>query len=135
MNQPFNWGQRTFVMGIINVTPDSFSGDGILVGADAVATAVIQAQQFVTDGADILDVGGESTRPGSQPITPEEEKARILPIIKAVRQAVDAPISVDTYRADVARAALDAGADWVNDVWGLKMNAEMAPLVAERGCP
>lgn len=122
-------------MGIINVTPDSFSGDGILVGADAVATAVIQAQQFVTDGADILDVGGESTRPGSQPITPEEEKARILPIIKAVRQAVDAPISVDTYRADVARAALDAGADWVNDVWGLKMDAEMAGLVAERGCP
>ena len=143
-----NWGAKTYVMGIINATPDSFSGDGVLgdlrsLGEAAVETAhrelietaVTQAQQFIADGADILDIGGESTRPGSQPVTPAEEKARILPIIKAIRQAVDVPISVDTYRADVARAALEAGADWVNDVWGLKMDADMAGLVAEKGCP
>ncbi|MCB9418405.1 MAG: dihydropteroate synthase [Ardenticatenaceae bacterium] len=122
-------------MGIINATPDSFSGDGVLAAQDVVETAVAQALQFVADGADILDIGGESTRPGSQPITPEDETARILPIIKAIRQAVDVPISVDTYRADVARAALEAGADWINDVWGLRMDDGMAALVAEKGCP
>jgi dihydropteroate synthase len=100
-----------------------------------VETAVTQAKQFVADGADILDIGGESTRPGSQPVMPEEEMARILPVIKAIRQAVDVPISVDTYRANVARAALDAGADWINDVWGLRMDTGMAALVAEKGCP
>ncbi len=122
-------------MGIINATPDSFSGDGVWVEEDVVGTAVSQAQQFIADGADILDIGGESTRPGSEPITADEEVARIIPIIKAIRQTVSAPISVDTYRADVARAALDAGADWVNDVWGLRMDADMAGLVAVKGCP
>ncbi len=121
-------------MGIINVTPDSFSGDGLL-GEEAVAAAVAQAKQFVSDGADILDIGGESTRPGSQPVTDEVEMSRVLPAIRAVRQAVAVPISVDTYRAAVAEAALDAGADWINDVWGLRMDDRMASVVAEAGCP
>lgn len=131
----FTWGTRTTIMGILNVTPDSFSGDGLLREEDVLAAAVAQAQQFVTDGADILDIGAESTRPGSTPITAAEELARVIPIVKAVRQAVAVPISIDTYRAEVARAALDAGADWVNDVWGLRMDDHMAELVAERGCP
>lgn len=131
------WGTRTFVMGILNVTPDSFSGDGLLGREDAVAQTVAQAQQFVADGADILDIGGESTRPGSQPVTLDEELARVIPAIKAVRTAVGdgALISVDTYRSVVAEAALRAGADWVNDVWGLKMDAQMAAVVARAGCP
>jgi dihydropteroate synthase len=135
LKSPFAWGAKTYVLGIINATPDSFSGDGVLVGEEAVETAVAQAKQFIADGADILDIGGESTRPGSQPVSAEEEMGRILPVIKAIRQLTDVPISVDTYRADVARAALDAGADWVNDVWGLRMDGAMAGLVAEKGCP
>ena len=130
-----NWGKRTYVMGIINATPDSFSGDGVLAHDDMVATAVAQAIQFVKDGADILDIGGESTRPGSQPVSSEEELSRVIPIIQAVRKAVDVPISIDTYRARVAKAALTAGANWVNDVWGLRMDDDMAQLVAEQGCP
>jgi dihydropteroate synthase len=131
----FNWHERTTIMGIINATPDSFSGDGLLSDENLVARALAQARQFVADGADILDVGGESTRPGSTPITADLEKARILPLIAAIRAEMDIPISVDTYRAEVAAAALDAGANWVNDVWGLRMDPDMAPLVAERGCP
>lgn len=122
-------------MGILNATPDSFSGDGLLAAEDVVAAAVAQAKQFAADGADIIDVGGESTRPGSVPVSAEEELARVVDVITAVRAAVELPISVDTYRASVAAAALDAGADWVNDVWGLRMDPDMAPLVAERGCP
>ncbi len=135
MNTPLAWGAKTYVMGIINATPDSFSGDGVLTGENVVGAAVSQAQQFIADGADILDIGGESTRPGSQPVTADEERARILPVIKAIRQAVNIPISVDTYRADVARAALDAGADWVNDVWGLQMDPALAGLIAKKRCP
>lgn len=121
-------------MGIINVTPDSFSGDGLL-GEDAVAAAVAQAVQFAGEGADIVDIGGESTRPGSVPVTDDVELERVLPVIRAVRRAVDVPISVDTYRATVAEAALDSGADWVNDVWGLRMDNRMASVVAAAGCP
>ncbi len=131
----FAWGQRTYVMGIINATPDSFSGDGLAVGDDWVATAVRQAQQFAADRADILDIGGESTRPGSQPITAAEELARVIPVITAVCQTVDLPISIDTYRAAVAEAALQAGANWVNDVWGLRMDGRLAEVVAAVGCP
>lgn len=142
----FQWGQRTYVMGIINATPDSFSGDGVArpgdegqaeaVSAAAIARAVTQARQFLADGADILDVGGESTRPGSVPVSAGEELARVAPVVRALRAACpEATISVDTYRAEVAAAALDAGADWVNDVWGLRMDPGMAALVAERGCP
>lgn len=131
----FDWGSRTFVMGIVNVTPDSFSGDGILSERDWLTAVVAQANSFVAEGADILDVGGESTRPGSTPVTAQEELARIVPAVRAINNELDIPISVDTYRAKVARAALDAGADWINDVWGLRMDDEMAGLVAERGCP
>jgi dihydropteroate synthase len=130
----FEWGHRTYVMGIINLTPDSFSGDGLL--ERGLTQAVDQARQFVADGADILDLGGESTRPGSRPVTAEIETARVVPAISAVREALpDAPISVDTYRASVAEAALAAGATWVNDVWGLRMDPDMASLVAAAGCP
>lgn len=134
----FQWGTRTYVMGIINVTPDSFSGDGVALGDDEelVERTVQQALRFLDAGADILDIGGESTRPGSQPVTAEEEAARLLPAIKAIRSAAaEAIISVDTYRAGVAEAALDAGADWVNDVWGLRMDPGMASLISSRGCP
>lgn len=144
----FVWGRRTYVMGILNITPDSFSGDGLLNQvedprsggrrsdrADVIEAAVAQARDFATAGADILDIGGESTRPGSTPVTPEEELDRVLPVIKAIKQAVDLPISIDTYRATVAEAALAAGADWINDVWGLRMDPDMPKLVAQAGCP
>ncbi|MCL4868043.1 MAG: dihydropteroate synthase [Anaerolineae bacterium] len=131
----FTWGTRTYLMGILNITPDSFSGDGLWREGNGVAAAVAQAQQFVADGADILDIGAESTRPGSQPIAAAEELDRLIPVIAAVRQAVEVPISVDSYRAEVARAALDAGANWVNDVWGFRMDEGMAKVVAEWGCP
>lgn len=130
------WGSRTYVMGILNVTPDSFSGDGILQTADdQLALAVAQAQAFAADGVDIIDMGAESTRPGSEPISEAAELARLLPVLEAVRRAVTVPISVDTYRAGVAQAALEAGANWVNDVWGLRMDPRMAAVVAQAGCP
>lgn len=133
-----DWGHRTYVMGIINVTPDSFSGDGLAHDDEngALERVITQAREFVADGADILDVGGESTRPGSSPVTAEVELARVIPAIRAIREiSAGVLISVDTYRAEVAEAALDAGADWVNDVWGLRMDAAMAELVSRRGCP
>ncbi len=132
----FTWGERTYVMGILNMTPDSFSGDGIYdEPAVVLERALAQVQQFIADGADIIDIGGESTRPGSTPIHPSEEIQRVIPIIEAIRQISDVPISVDTYRAVVAEAALEAGANWVNDVWGLRMDPDMAPLIAQAGCP
>ena len=137
----FKWGERTYIMGILNVTPDSFSGDGV-VGQkeapdleDVIAKAVAQAKQFVADGADIIDIGGESTRPGSTPLDAAEELARVIPVIEAVRQAVDVTISIDSYRASVAEAALAAGANWLNDVWGARMDPDMAKLAAQAGCP
>lgn len=131
------WGARTYIMGILNVTPDSFSGDGVIAQtAEAfVDQAVAQAEQFIADGADILDVGGESTRPGSQPTSAEEEYRRVVPVIARLRERLSIPISVDTYKADVARAALDAGADLVNDIWGLRMDPEIKRVVAGRGVP
>lgn len=132
---PLEWGWRTYVMGIVNVTPDSFSGDGLLDNDAWLERVVAQGRQFVEDGADILDLGGESTRPGSTPVSAEEELARVTPAIQALRDTVSVPISVDTYRASVASAALEAGADWVNDVWGLRMDPQMAPLLADVGCP
>ncbi len=131
----FDWGTKTAVMGILNVTPDSFSGDGILQRQDELAAAVAQAQQFAADGADIIDIGGESTRPGSVPVTEAEELARVIPVIEAVKTAVSLPISIDTYRASVAEAALAAGASWVNDVWALRMDSRMAQAVAAANCP
>jgi len=134
----FRWGERTCVMGILNVTPDSFSGDGLLATGDpqaAVEAAVARGLAMVADEADVLDVGGESTRPGSTPVDAATERARVVPVIAALRRATAAPISVDTYRAAVAEAALDAGADLVNDVWGLAMDPALAPLLARRGAP
>lgn len=136
LNECFDWGSRTYVMGILNVTPDSFSGDGLAGDADAVSKALAQAESFAAAGADILDIGGESTRPGSAPLTAEAERARVVPVIESVRAALpDMPISVDTYRAAVAEAALDAGADMINDVWALQADPAMAPLAARRGVP
>ena len=128
----FVWGSRTYVMGIINVTPDSFSGDGLFERPDLIAE---RARRFEAEGADILDVGGESTRPGHQPVTIKEELRRVIPAIEAVRATVNLPISVDTYRAEVAAAALDAGASMLNDIWGLKRDATLADLAARRRVP
>ncbi len=131
-NRTFVWGERTYIMGIINVTPDSFSGDGL---AGDVERAVAQAIRFVEEGADILDIGGESTRPGSQPISEEEELSRVMPVLKRLVKEVDVPISIDTYKARVAREAIEAGASMVNDVWGLRMDPDMAKVVAEYNVP
>ena len=128
----FCWGKRTYVMGILNVTDDSFSGDG--VGSD-VKTAVLRAKRFVKEGADIVDVGGESTRPDSSPVTAEEEIAHVLPIIKKLSKEIDVPVSIDTYKSEVARRALDAGANMINDVWGLRQDPELAHVAAEYGVP
>lgn len=138
-NHILNWGSRTYVMGILNVTPDSFSGDGILVSGRAVGeaeSAVIQAASFLRNGADILDMGGESTRPGSQPVNAEEEKGRVIPAIKAIRSEFpDALISIDTYKADVAEAAFQAGAQILNDVWALRADPKLASVAAAFGAP
>jgi len=130
------WGSRTYVMGILNVTPDSFSGDGLLKGVDAVQAALELARSFTAAGADILDVGGESTRPGAQLVTEEEELERVVPVVEALARAdLGALISVDTYKARVAEAALQAGAHWVNDVWGLRADPAMAAVVARHKVP
>jgi dihydropteroate synthase len=129
----FTWGERTYLMGVINVTPDSFSGDGLLGRDDWVAAAVAQAREQVAAGADILDVGGESTRPGSTPVPLDEELRRVVPVVAALSQAVAAPISIDTSKAEVARQALAAGATIVNDVWGFKLDPAMAGVAAAAG--
>ncbi len=133
---PLAWGTRTFVMGILNVTPDSFSGDGLMSEADATAAALAQARQFVEAGADILDVGGESTRPGAQQVGALEEIQRVVPVIQALAAAkLNAIISIDTHKAGVAKAALAAGAHWINDVWGLRADAGMAETAARAQAP
>ena len=135
----FRWGERTYVMGIINATPDSFSGDGVLAdGAalDPVAAAVAHGRRMVAEGADLLDVGGESTRPGHAPVDAAEERRRVVPAVAALRSALPGtPISIDTTKAEVAAAALDAGADLLNDVWGVGGDDAMARLAAERRVP
>jgi len=146
----FRWGERTFVMGILNVTPDSFSGDGLLAPAANVASAeqpkrpmtdpveavVAAGRRMVDEGADILDIGGESTRPGHEPITADEERRRVVPAIAALRAALpDTPLSIDTTKPEVAEAALAAGADLVNDVWGVGPDDRLARLAADHGVP
>ncbi len=131
----FEWGSQTYVMGIINVTPDSFSGDGLLHDDDWIEQAVAQGIRFAQEGAHMLDVGGESTRPGAESVKTDDELGRVVPVIRALALAVDLPISVDTYKAAVAEAALDAGAHLVNDVWGLRMDPNMADLCAKRDAP
>lgn len=136
-----DWGQQTYVMGIVNVTPDSFAGDGLLedtLAEDAlIQRAVAQAQQFVADGAMLIDVGGESTRPNAAPVSMQEELARVLPVIKALYATLpkEVMISIDTYKAEVARQALDAGACIINDIWALRRDPAMAALASERGVP
>jgi dihydropteroate synthase len=134
---PFVWGERTYVMGIVNVTPDSFSSDALGGDVDA---AVQQALRFQEWGADIIDVGGESTRPpslyaGAKPVSAEEELARVMPVIEALASRLDIPISVDTYKARVASEALAAGAAMINDVWGFKRDPDMARVATEAGVP
>ena len=127
----FEWGARTYVMGIVNVTPDSFSGDGVLDPA----RAADQAARMVAEGADLIDVGAESTRPGHAPLSVDDEWARLEAPLRAIRAAIDAPITVDTSKAGVAERAFDAGADALNDVLGLLGDAALAPLLARRGLP
>ena len=127
----FHWGERTYVMGIVNVSPDSFSGDG----SSDIETAVAQACRFVDEGADILDIGGESTRPGSSPITVSEEVRRVVPVIERVAARVNIPISLDSSKYEVARRALAAGALMLNDQWGLKTEPKLAELAARNNIP
>ncbi|MCX6057072.1 MAG: dihydropteroate synthase [Chloroflexi bacterium] len=132
----FNWGSRTYVMGILNVTPDSFSGDGIITKGDAVEVAVEQARNFLACGADILDVGGESTRPGSAPVNADEEMERVIPIVRALKNNFpEAILSIDTYKAQVAEEALRAGAQIINDVWGLRADDGLALVAAKYKTP
>jgi dihydropteroate synthase len=132
----FDWGSRTYVMGILNVTPDSFSGDGIIAKGDVVDFAVKQAADFLNNGADILDVGGESTRPGSAPVNAGEEMERVLPVVEALHNNFpNAILSIDTYKANVAEAAIRAGAQIVNDVWGFRADSEIASVAAKHKTP
>lgn len=132
----FDWGSRTYVMGILNITPDSFSGDGVLVRGEGTAAALEQARRFVEAGVDILDVGGESTRPGSRPLEIAEERQRVLPVIRALtKEFPDRLISVDTYKAGVAQEALDAGAHILNDVWALRADPKLREVAARAKCP
>ncbi len=143
----FSWGSRTYLMGIVNVTPDSFSGDGLLgtggsrsphdVGDPPYVTvAVEQGRRMAEEGADILDVGGESSRPGHLPVDADEELRRVVPVVRALRAALpDMPLSIDTVKRDVAEAALEAGVDMINDVWGVGPDEELARCAAEHGVP
>lgn len=126
----FDTEHQTYIMGILNVTPDSFSDGGRYSRLDA---ALSHAEKMIKEGADIIDVGGESTRPGHVQITDDEETERVAPIIEALKKEFDIPVSVDTYKSRVARAALTAGADLVNDIWGLKYDPDMAAVIAESG--
>lgn len=129
------FGARTYVMGVINITPDSFSGDGMLSAPDPVAQAVAQARSFIEAGVDILDIGGESTRPGAQLVSEDEEIRRVVPVVAALVKEFQALISVDTYKAGVAEAALQAGAHWINDVWGLRADPRMGAVIAHYDAP
>lgn len=127
----FHWGQRTYIMGVINVSPDSFSGDGIAHAEEAVA----KAKRLASEGADIIDIGGESTRPSSTPISADEELRRVVPVVEELANEVSVPLSVDTYKLDVARQALNVGANMINDIWGLQKEPALADLVAQKSMP
>jgi len=130
-NMEFRWGERTYIMGIVNVDPDSFSGDGLRDAESAVA----QGKRFAAEGADIIDVGGESTRPGYQPVSAEEELRRVIPVIERLASELPVPVSIDTYKSEVGRKAVVAGARMINDVWELKRDAKLALVAAEAGVP
>ena len=140
-NHRLEWGRQTYVMGVLNVTPDSFSGDGIIESTlsreENVARALARARGFVEAGALLIDVGGESTRPNFAPVSVEEELARVVPVIQALHANLpdEIIISIDTYKAEVAKQALDAGASLINDIWALRRDAEMAALASERSVP
>lgn len=131
-NKEFKLGERTYIMGILNVTPDSFSDGGKYNSIDH---AVKRAKELIDDGADIIDIGGESTRPNFTPVSAEDEIKRVVPIIKAVKEKFDIPISIDTYKAETAEAAIKAGADIINDVWGFKKDKDMASVAAKYNVP
>ena len=124
----FDLKKNTYIMGILNVTPDSFSDGGRYDGLDR---AIEHAKQMIQEGVDIIDVGGESTRPGHVQITEEEEIARVVPVIKKLKEEFDIPVSIDTYKSAVAAAAIEAGADLVNDIWGLKYDKKIAGVIAK----
>ncbi len=135
-NHTFDWGSRTYVMGILNITPDSFSGDGLISDRDSIEQAVRQAGHFLKHGADILDIGGESTRPGSQIVSAEQEQARVVPVISAIaKEFPEAIISIDTYKSSVAEAGFKAGARILNDVWALRADPELASVVSAFHAP
>jgi len=131
-NKEFKIGERTYIMGILNFTPDSFSDGGKFDNIDA---AVEHVKKMIDDGADIIDIGGESTRPNHTPVEEAEEISRVIPIIKAIREKFDIPISIDTYKAKVAEKALEAGADLINDIWGFKKERDMAKVAAKYNVP
>ncbi|SHJ17741.1 dihydropteroate synthase [Geosporobacter subterraneus DSM 17957] len=131
-NQAFQFGSRTYIMGILNVTPDSFSDGGSFA---EIEKAVVHAVDMVAQGAHIIDIGGESTRPGAAEVSAEEELNRVLPVVKRLVQTVQAPISIDTYKAEVAEQLLNAGAHMINDVWGLQRDPDIAGVIAKYGVP
>lgn len=131
-NRQFIFGNHTYVMAILNVTPDSFSDGGNYITTE---TALFHTKKMIEEGADIIDIGGESTRPGYIQISEEEEISRVIPIIKAIKQNFDIPLSIDTYKAKVAAEAIFAGVDLVNDIWGLKYDKEMAKVIAKEKTP
>ena len=127
-NKVLNLAEKTYIMGILNVTPDSFSDGG---NYNNVELALKRAKEMIEEGADIIDIGGESTRPGAEYVSEEEEINRVIPVIKAIKKELDVLISVDTYKSKTAKAAILAGADIINDIWAFKKDEEMAKLVAE----
>lgn len=131
-NRDFKVSGKTYVMGILNVTPDSFSDGGKWNRMDA---ALAHVEEMLKDGMDVLDIGGESTRPGYTLLSDEEETERVVPVIEAVKARFDVPVSLDTYKSRVAQAGIEAGADLINDIWGLKYDGQMAKVIAESGLP
>ena len=131
-NKEFKIGERTYIMGILNFTPDSFSDGGAFNNIDS---AIKHVKKMIDDGADIIDVGGESTRPGYTLISDEEEVNRVVPIIKAIKENFDISVSIDTYKSKVAEKALEAGADLINDIWGFKKDKDMAKVAAKYNVP
>jgi dihydropteroate synthase len=127
----FRWGERTYIMGVVNVSPDSFSGDGITDAKQAIA----KGKRLASEGADIIDIGGESTRPSSTPISTDEELRRVIPVLEKLAPDISVPVSVDTYKLEVARQALNAGATMINDVWSLQKEPALADLAAQRSVP
>ena len=131
-NRNFEIGQHTYVMGILNITPDSFSDGGRYNNLDS---ALFRVEEMLKEGADIIDIGGESTRPGYEVISADEEITRVVPVIKQIKERFDVPVSLDTYKLDVAKAGIEAGADLINDIWGLKADDKMAEVIAKADIP